>query len=83
MLITEMRDAYRGANMTLNRTQFALQLETMKDEVKDASHPTHFSTPQVFNKTDTNKDGVISLDEFATSVDKNEKTAEEVICVIN
>ena len=85
MLITELRDAYREANKSF---EFSIQLENMKDEVRiyisvylnmipSMSSPQRiFCLFQVFNKTDTNKDGVIDLEEFKISVEENQKKAQ-------
>jgi len=52
----------RDAYREANKSfEFSIQLENMKDEV--------------FNKTDTNKDGVIDLKEFKISVEENQKKA--------
>jgi len=53
----------RDAYREANKSfEFSIQLESMKDEV--------------FNKTDTNKDGVIDLEEFKISVEENQKKAQ-------
>merc|ERR1712025_958945 len=58
MLITELRDAYRGTNKS-----FSHQLEQMKDEV--------------FDRDDTNKDGLIDFEEFKIAVEKNGKRNQD------
>jgi len=54
----------RDAYREANKSfDFSLQLEGMKDEV--------------FNRTDTNKDGLIDLEEFKISVEENQKKAQD------
>ena len=63
MVITELTDSYKKANRSVESEDFSVDLERIREDV--------------FEKADTDKDGLINKSEFLAIVAKNQKKQEE------
>ena len=63
MLLTELTEAYKDANKSHDSVEFRADLERIREEV--------------FDSTDTDKDGFVSKSEFFAKVSENQKKTED------